>query len=81
MQCFCGTDGDSPEVTSTACDFACSGDPDEVCGGNNAISIYMPLEVGSGLGCYADMGSDRIFEKALTDSSMTTAVGSVQSPI
>ncbi|CAM9302811.1 unnamed protein product [Sphacelaria rigidula] len=75
VECFCGVEGDNPEVISDGCDFACGGDDDEICGGRDAISIYKPNVVsGGGLGCYADTAADRVFEKALSSTDMTTAL-------
>ena len=40
-QCFCGDSYDA-YGESTACTMACTGDADEVCGGDRALSVYGP---------------------------------------
>jgi hypothetical protein len=43
-ECFCDNafrNGGLPETDSiTKCDMACSGDPNEICGGSNRLSVY-----------------------------------------
>lgn len=81
MQCFCGVEGDMPEEISDSCNIPCGGDENEICGGINAISVYKPIVAsGGGLGCYADMIADRIFERAETSDDMTAAVGCEYEP-
>lgn len=46
-QCWCG--GEETDLTkhgeSTACNYECPGNPDEVCGGFNAMSVYEFIDV------------------------------------
>ena len=76
QECFCGLETDTFNVTSTACTKTCKGDDDQICGGNNAISIYEgtgefpPVPEGY-LGCYKDMQDDRIFGGEVTDFDLT----------
>ena len=65
--------------------MACSGDASQICGGNNAISVYeyvdvaptptVPSDVYVSLGCYADLASPRVLSGPVKDIiSMTTEV-------
>lgn len=77
MQCYCGVDGDAPDELGLAtCDMECGGDAAEICGGNNAISVYAVEDVGiviaTPVGCYKDDRNDRIMAKVVTDVAMMT---------
>eukprot|EP00918_Siedleckia_nematoides_P003320 GHVU01007488.1.p1 GENE.GHVU01007488.1~~GHVU01007488.1.p1 ORF type:complete len:991 (-),score=207.87 GHVU01007488.1:110-2944(-) len=56
-RCFCGHDAPRTEIASADCTTACSGNPNEICGGTNANSVYI---IGSQrtkerrIGCYPD---------------------------
>ena len=40
-QCWCGSDSDyDRHGPTTVCDFDCTGDSSETCGGRNAMSVY-----------------------------------------
>ncbi|ORY85433.1 WSC domain-domain-containing protein [Protomyces lactucae-debilis] len=53
QECYCGNSLPPTQLDSSACDFPCSAKPDEICGGNNALSIQSITFVQS-LGCYED---------------------------
>jgi hypothetical protein len=38
--CYCGSSLDSLTVDTSECQQPCSGDPNEICGGDNALSVY-----------------------------------------
>ncbi|CAM9418052.1 unnamed protein product, partial [Choristocarpus tenellus] len=40
VECFCGAAGASLSGTSSSCDFDCSGNTSETCGGFDAMSVY-----------------------------------------
>lgn len=73
-KCWCG--GDDTDYAkhgeSTSCHFECSGNPDETCGGFDAVNVYAYPGETSYLGCFADKKGDRVMELALTDSSSMT---------
>lgn len=81
-QCFCGLPTDDPYIlgAATNCDKACVGDTTEICGGNEAISLYtLPAAVATTsvfLGCYNDVKEGRIMEGKVSASSMTNEVRS-----
>ncbi|CAB1106277.1 unnamed protein product [Ectocarpus sp. CCAP 1310/34] len=41
-ECWCGNSGYDTLGESTDCNYDCSGDADETCGGFNAMSVYGP---------------------------------------
>lgn len=40
LQCFCGASVNNIQADEADCDFSCTGDSSEVCGGLNRVSIY-----------------------------------------
>ena len=75
QECYCGLATDTFNVMSMACTKTCKGDDDQICGGNNAISIYegtgeLPPVPEGYLGCYGDMQDDRIFGDKITSIEM-----------
>lgn len=63
--CYCGSALNGPQLDDSECSFPCSGNPDEVCGGNNQLSVWEdptipnePVNVSvddyESLGCYTD---------------------------
>lgn len=90
-QCFCGSANSDYDALGTAtCTSVCDGDPNEICGGVQKISVYAyqalspvptppsPTPSTSGyteLGCYTDKQSDRLLSADfLSSSDMTTEV-------
>lgn len=72
-KCWCGgQDTYARHGESTSCDYECSGNPDETCGGFNAVSVYSYPGRNSYEGCFADKKGDRIMELALTDAESMT---------
>ncbi|KAG0652200.1 WSC domain-containing [Hyphodiscus hymeniophilus] len=39
-ECFCGATVNGPQIDNSQCTFPCTGDKNEVCGGNDIISVY-----------------------------------------
>ncbi|CAN0400855.1 unnamed protein product [Pylaiella littoralis] len=77
-ECFC-TDDVEDLTDSSACTMPCANNPDEICGGPEALSVYEidaePIAADYvSIGCRTDVGDDRImgdaFESFLDD--MTT---------
>lgn len=88
-QCWCGAESvDYARHGYSSCEFPCSGDDTEICGGYDAFSLY--LNDGSGtvdptpaptpskpayVGCYKDKKDDRVFTgEKYTDEHMTNDV-------
>lgn len=40
-QCFCGDSIAGNSISETQCNFACTGDKTQTCGGNDILSVYM----------------------------------------
>lgn len=74
-QCFCSVKGDELDhKESTACNFKCTGDTSQTCGGFDAISVYSfgggapappapaPVEASkyTYMGCFADSKDNRL---------------------
>lgn len=83
-QCWCGdanTDYDK-HGTSHRCNYRCSGNGDEHCGGHLAMNVYEYHDVAPvpepdnamAKGCYKDVGDDRIMRGKYTSRYMTTEV-------
>lgn len=68
------------ELGDALCDYNCTGDSSQTCGGLLAISVYTfgmdvtPSNPGF-LGCWADPVSDRIMNISESNSAMTIEVG------
>lgn len=75
-QCFCGTASSSSAVTN--CDYPCTGDSSEICGGFNAINLYVygagDDDTGVYLGCYGDSKSGRIMGNKVSNPGMNAQV-------
>lgn len=75
LQCFCGLTTDDPEEngSSTDCTMPCTGDADQICGGNKAVSVYEYPRY-TYVDCFAD-GSDRVLSgQKFEDAAMTADV-------
>ncbi|CAM9907593.1 unnamed protein product, partial [Ectocarpus fasciculatus] len=83
--CWCGSADANYALhgESTECNYSCSGDADQICGGFDAANVYLypvdstPSPTGHSpplvSGCYQDDPEDRIMDYlALSDASMTT---------
>lgn len=65
---------DDPKRKGTAtCNFPCSGDAEEKCGGNNAISLYKYITYPV-VGCFKDSRDRVLSGDDLTGDDMTTEV-------
>ncbi|GIC89485.1 uncharacterized protein Aud_005903 [Aspergillus udagawae] len=55
-QCFCGTAtmNNAASVPASQCNIACPADGSQVCGGSNALSLYVVVPIWQSLGCYSD---------------------------
>ncbi|KAJ5612464.1 hypothetical protein N7510_005658 [Penicillium lagena] len=55
-QCYCGTaiENDSEPISSSSCNMACAADESEICGGSNALSLYVIVPIWQSVGCYSD---------------------------
>lgn len=80
-QCWCGdTNSNVYKYGSATCDYPCTGDAEETCGGYAAMSVYeyggLPgSEIPDGtkyLGCYKDVRFDRALSLKLTSSNDMT---------
>ena len=75
--CFCGyqTTGNEPAI-SNDCDISCSGEPSEICGGLDAISLYNdasttdPLDA-TFLGCFDDSNSRLLDGVSISSTTLT----------
>eukprot|EP00904_Undaria_pinnatifida_P008030 jgi/Undpi1/4357/HiC_scaffold_17.g07723.m1 len=85
QECFCAEESDDPdELGPAVCNFECSGDPTQTCGGILALSVYTyPDSVVSpptnttdptSLGCWGDSRNERIMMHKLTSGSMTNEI-------
>lgn len=61
--CFCGGTVNGPQVADSECTFPCNGNKNEICGGNNLLSVWQDptfptedVEIGDykPMGCYTD---------------------------
>ncbi|KAL2074513.1 hypothetical protein VTL71DRAFT_8291 [Oculimacula yallundae] len=69
QECFCGASVNNVQADEADCDFSCTGDNTEICGGNNRISIYQdptfpvvdPTTISDyqKLGCYSEGSNGR----------------------
>lgn len=82
-QCWCGSGAsDIYQHGFTTCDYPCSGDNTEVCGGYLATSLYemngLPSDPPDGtkyIGCYKDAPRNRVLTgSSTTDDDMTDEV-------
>ena len=59
-ECFCGATVNGPKVDESLCNFPCTGDSGEACGGNDIISVYQdttfPTVVDTIISDYMPMG-------------------------
>ena len=59
-ECFCGASVNGPQIAESNCNFPCTGNSKEVCGGNDIISIYQdttfPTVSDSTISDYKPMG-------------------------
>ena len=80
FQCWCGAAGTDISVNGLGvCDFACSGDPGETCGGFFAFNAYEYIDGGSpttmvDVGCYVDSKEARIMTLQTSSGDMTPEV-------
>ncbi|TVY84936.1 WSC domain-containing protein [Lachnellula suecica] len=68
-ECFCGASVNGPQIDESNCNFPCTGNNSEICGGNDIISIYQDPTFPSvnqadisdyqPLGCYSEGTSGR----------------------
>ena len=68
-ECFCGASVNGPQIDESNCNFPCTGNKSEVCGGNDIISIYQDptfptvdetiISDYKPLGCYSEGTSGR----------------------
>lgn len=80
-QCWCGdayTDYDK-HGRSDRCNYRCSGDDDQRCGGHDAMNVYAypdkdVADHAARVGCYKDVGDDRIMRGKYTSEHMTNEV-------
>ena len=82
-ECYCGNALTS-NVTSNACNYPCSGDKNQICGGNGAISVvdinpnYITIDPNGPVGyvgCFDDSAPIRALQNAsFSSSSMTNEV-------
>lgn len=75
-RCWCGNDGISYDrYGEGSCDFACSGDTEEICGGYDAFNLYrIDSDLASPadyIGCFADDKLDRVLhnKKVIDDNT------------
>jgi hypothetical protein len=86
-RCFCGNSlKNGATYNNTGCNMACTGDPSQVCGGPNRITVYADSEfvapiIIPAVGLYASQGcyTEGITERALsaytfTSTSMTAGL-------
>ncbi|KAF2640151.1 WSC-domain-containing protein [Massarina eburnea CBS 473.64] len=86
-QCFCGTSVSAAVASEGECNLPCNGDPTQVCGGQDRISIYQDptfpdaddIAIASdylSLGCYTEGNGGRSLDYSqwdfLNSSAMTT---------
>ncbi|EAW08575.1 WSC domain protein [Aspergillus clavatus NRRL 1] len=54
-QCFCGTGiQNNAGPVASGCDTPCAADASQICGGSNALSLYVIVPIWQSLGCYSD---------------------------
>lgn len=83
-ECFCGASVNGPQISETSCNFPCTGNKSEVCGGNDIISIYQDptfptvdntiISDYKALGCYSEGTSGRSLawrQDQVSSSSLT----------
>ncbi|TVY89537.1 WSC domain-containing protein, partial [Lachnellula willkommii] len=83
-QCFCGASVNGPQIAESNCNYPCTGDSNEACGGNDIISIYQDptfptvnsttISDYQPLGCYSEGTSGRSLawpQSQISASAMT----------
>ncbi|KAH7360449.1 WSC domain-containing protein [Rhexocercosporidium sp. MPI-PUGE-AT-0058] len=86
-QCFCGASVNNVQTDEADCDFSCTGDRTEVCGGSNRVSIYQdptfpvvdPTTISDyqKLGCYQEstMGRSLAWRQDQVNATTMTVEG------
>jgi hypothetical protein len=66
-QCFCGTalENDSESISPSNCATPCAQNANEVCGGSNALSLYVIVPIWQSMGCYSDTTLKRTLAQSL----------------
>lgn len=65
---------------SAECDFVCSGNTEQVCGGQWAMTVYEyaqpePVPTYAELGCFSDAANNRVMHYVTKSPEMTAEVG------
>ncbi|KAJ5974962.1 hypothetical protein N7481_008669 [Penicillium waksmanii] len=65
-QCFCGNAimNSASSIDSSHCNVPCAQSASEICGGSNAISLYVVVPIWQSVGCYTDTTLKRTLAKS-----------------